>query len=213
MLLGNVLALWQQNVKRLLAYSSIAHLGYLLVAFVAAGTRGAEAVTVYLVAYVVTTLVAFGCVTVCSGQATDTDALDAYRGLIWRRPGVAVMLTAALLSLAGMPLTAGFIGKFYVLTAAVESASWWLVMLVVFSSALGLFYYLRVVLALCAPLPERPRTPFATPSTAARSQAWVGGVTLALTTLVLIGLGIYPVPLIAMIRTAVARLSTPLFGL
>jgi NADH-quinone oxidoreductase subunit N len=203
MVLGNLLALWQQNVKRLLAYSSIAHLGYLLVAFVAGGSRAAEAVTMYIVAYVVTSLAAFGCVTVLSEKTGDADTLDAYRGLFWRRPGLTVVLAAALFSLAGMPLTAGFIGKFYVVAAAVESASWWLVMLVVLSSALGLFYYLRIVVALYAPLPGGQLRPM---STAATVWSYMGAVTLGIVTLFLIGLGIYPVPLIAMIRTTVASL-------
>jgi NADH-quinone oxidoreductase subunit N len=203
MVLGNLMALWQQNVKRLLAYSSIAHLGYLLVAFVAGGSRAAEAVTMYIVAYVVTSLAAFGCVTVLSEKTGDADTLDAYRGLFWRRPGLTVVLAAALFSLAGMPLTAGFMGKFYVVAAAVESASWWLVMLVVLSSALGLFYYLRVVVALYAPLPGGQVTPI---STAATAWSYMGAVTLGMVTLFLIGLGIYPVPLIALIRTTVASL-------
>jgi NADH-quinone oxidoreductase subunit N len=114
-----------------------------------------------------------------------------------------VVLAAALFSLAGMPLTAGFIGKFYVVAAAVESASWWLVMLVVLSSALGLFYYLRIVVALYAPLPGGQLRPM---STAATVWSYMGAVTLGIVTLFLIGLGIYPVPLIAMIRTTVASL-------
>src|SRR5205823_6514881 len=159
MLVGNVLALLQHNVKRLLAYSSIAQLGYLLVALVAGGPRAAEAVTYYMVAYMVTTLCAFGSVTVLSGTTADADTLEVYRGLFWRRPGVAVVLAAALLSLAGMPLTAGFVGKFYVLAAGVESALWLLVVLVVCNSALGLFYYLRLVVTMCAPLPREAMVP------------------------------------------------------
>ena len=96
MVVGNLLALLQQNVKRLLAYSSIAHLGYLLVAFIAGGTRAAETVTFYLVAYSVTTLCAFGVVTVLSDKDADADTLAAYRGLFWRHPGLATVLTAAL---------------------------------------------------------------------------------------------------------------------
>jgi NADH-quinone oxidoreductase subunit N len=203
MVLGNLLALWQQNVKRLLAYSSIAHLGYLLVAFVASGSRAAEAVTVYIVAYVMTTLAAFGCVTILSEKTRDADTLDAYRGLFWRRPWLAVVLAIAVFSLAGMPLTAGFLGKFYVVTAGVEAAAWWLVMLVVLSSAVGLYYYLRVVVVLYAPLPDSQLTPSAT---AMSAWSWASGMTLGIVTLFLIGFGIYPAPLIAMIRTTVASL-------
>jgi proton-translocating NADH-quinone oxidoreductase chain N len=136
---GNLLALLQENVKRVLAYSSIAHLGYLLVALVAGGPRGVEAATYYLVAYMLTTLSAFGSVIVLSEKEQDAENMAAYRGLFWRRPWLAMVFTAALLSLAGIPLTAGFVGKFYVLLVGVESALWPLIFLLVFGSAVGLF--------------------------------------------------------------------------
>ena len=105
MIAGNFLALLQNNVKRLLAYSSIAHMGYLMVAFLAAGSRGAEAAAFYLVAYFITTLGAFGVVTVISGSDREADTMDDYRGLFWRQPGLAVIFTLMLLSLASIPLT------------------------------------------------------------------------------------------------------------
>jgi NADH-quinone oxidoreductase subunit N len=203
MVLGNVLALLQDNVKRLLAYSSIAQLGYLLVAFVAGGPRQAEAVTYYVVAYVVTTLGAFGCVTVLSGKTADADTFDAYRGLFWRRPGVAVVFAAALFSLAGIPLTAGFIGKLYVLAVSVASARWLLAVLVVLNSAMGLFYYLRLVILMYAPLPQEAAVSIP-PS--APSWSWAGGVVLTVLTALLVGLGVYPAPFLDMIRTTVASL-------
>ena len=113
MVAGNLLALRQNNVKRILAYSSIAHLGYLLVAFLAGGENGGTAATFYLVAYSATTLAAFGVVTVLSGGDRDAELLDDYRGLGWRRPWLAAVFAVALFSLAGIPLTAGFVGKFY----------------------------------------------------------------------------------------------------
>jgi NADH-quinone oxidoreductase subunit N len=198
MCVGNVLALLQHNVKRLLAYSSMAQLGYLLVAFVAGGPRAAEAVTYYVVAYVVTALCAFGSVTVLSGKAADTDTIEAYRGLLWYRPGVAVVFAVALFSLAGIPLTAGFVGKLYILAAGVESARWLLVVLVVLNSALGLFYYLRLVVTMSAPLPWG--------TTRALSWSWAGGLTLMALTGVLLWLGIYPAPLVTLIRMTVANL-------
>jgi NADH-quinone oxidoreductase subunit N len=200
---GNVLALLQQNVKRLLAYSSMAQFGYLLVASVAGGPRAAEAVTYYTVAHIVTTLCAFGCVTVLSGKAADADTLEAYRGLFWRRPGVAVILAAALLSLAGIPLTAGFVGKFYVLAAGIEAALWLLAVLVLLNSALGLFYYLRLVVIMYAPM---PREAILSPSASAPSWSWAGGVALAVLTGVLVWLGVYPAPFLTLIRTMVASL-------
>jgi NADH-quinone oxidoreductase subunit N len=203
MVLGNVLALLQDNVKRLLAYSSIAQLGYLLVVLVAGGPRVAEAVTYYIVAYVVTTLCAFGCVTVLSGKTADADTFAAYRGLFWRRPGVALVFAVALLSLAGIPLTAGFVGKLYVLAASVASALWLLAVLVVLNSAMGLFYYLRLVVTMYAPLPQEAAVSIPHP---APSWSWAGGAVLAILTTLLIWLGVYPAPFLGMIRMTVASL-------
>ena len=109
---GNLLALLQNNVKRILAYSSIAHMSYLLVAFPIGGSLGGGAAAFYLVAYFVMTLGAFGVVTLLSERRRDADLLDDYRGLFWRRPALALVFPVMLLSLAGIPLTAGFLGKF-----------------------------------------------------------------------------------------------------
>lgn len=110
---GNFLALQQNNVKRIQAYSSIAHFGYILVAFLAAGTMAIAAVSFDLVAYTVITLVAFGVVTVLSGPGHDAGDLEDYRSLFWSQPMLAGAFTVALLSLAGIPATMGFLGKFY----------------------------------------------------------------------------------------------------
>jgi NADH-quinone oxidoreductase subunit N len=204
MLAGNLLALLQTNVKRILAYSSIAHLGYLLVAFVASGGNAAPAVMFYLVAYFVTILTAFGVVTVLSGPDREADALDDYRGLYWRRPWEAAVMTGALLSLAGIPLTAGFVGKFYILAAGVGSALWVLVITLVVGSAISLYYYLRIVVAmylqpLVGPEPLRPMPAPAVPA--------AGGAVLAILTLLLVWLGVYPAPLLSVIQAAVAGLG------
>ena len=148
MFAGNLLALLQSNVKRLLAYSSIAHLGYLLVAFLASGSLAVTAVTFYLVAYFVTTLGAFGVVTVLSTGEREAESLDDYRGLVVRRPWLAVLFTAMLLSLAGIPLTAGFVGKFYLTVAAGGAGLWPLLVVMMVTSGIGLFYYLRVIVAM-----------------------------------------------------------------
>jgi NADH-quinone oxidoreductase subunit N len=125
-LAGNLLALLQDNLKRLLAYSSIAHLGYLLIAFLAAGEFGAEALGYYLVAYFVMTLGAFGVVSRLSSSESEAEVVElaAYRGLAWRRPWLAAGLCGMLLALAGMPLTVGFVAKFYVFAAGVSAALW-----------------------------------------------------------------------------------------
>ena len=122
MFIGNFLALRQTNVKRILAYSSIAHIGYLLVAFLAGGKLGAEAVSFYLVAYFITTTGAFGVLATLSDKDRDAEQMDDYRGLFWTRPWTAAIFTAMLLSLAGIPLTAGFIGKFYIVAAGVNGS-------------------------------------------------------------------------------------------
>ncbi len=203
MFAGNVLALLQDNVKRILAYSSIAHMGYVLVALLAGAALAAEAVTFYLVAYFVTTLAAFGVVSVLSGPDRDADRIADYRGLFWRRPWVGGLLSAALLSLAGMPLTAGFLGKFYVLAAGVRARIWLPVVVLVVTSALGLFYYLRVIVAVYARGPADPAVP--PPEAPALPPA--GALALAAVAVLLIAIGVYPTPLLQLIRAAVASLT------
>ncbi len=188
MFTGNLLALLQDNVKRILAYSSIAHLGYLLVAFLSSGPMRVTAVTFYLVAYFITTLGAFGVVTVLSGKERDADAMDDYRGLAKHRPWLAGIFSAMLFSLAGIPLTAGFIGKFYIIAAGIGSALWLLVITLVINSAIGLFYYLRIIVAMYSCTAGEAE---ALPSLSLR-----GGLMLAFLTVLLIWLGIYPGPLL-----------------
>lgn len=192
MLAGNLLALLQTNVKRILAYSSIAHFGYMLVAFLAGGTLAVEAVTLYLVAYTVTTLGALGVVTVLSAVNRDADAMDDYRGLFWRRPFMAGIFTVMLLSLAGIPTTMGFLAKFYVLAAGASATQWSLLVILVITSTIGLFYYLRILVTLYSASSERETSvhPAVTPS----------GVVLVVLTGLLLGFGIYPAPLLDMIQ-------------
>lgn len=189
MLTGNLLALLQNNVKRILAYSSIAHLGYVLVAFLAGGERGAEAVTFYLVAYFVTILGAFGVIAVLSPADREWESIDDYRGLFYSRPALAGVFTAMLLSLAGIPLTAGFIGKFYIVAAGASVAQWALIIILVVTSAIGLFYYLRIIVAIysSAAIYSSPGE-----EPAAARLAPMGTATLAALTVLLIWLGVYP---------------------
>jgi NADH-quinone oxidoreductase subunit N len=199
MFVGNLLALLQNNVKRVLAYSSIAHLGYLVVALLASGALAAAAAAFYLTAYFVTTLIAFGIVTVLSPDERDADALIDYQGLFWRRPLLAGIFTATLFSLAGIPLTAGFVGKFYLVAAGVQSALWLLVIILVVSSVIGLFYYVRIIAVMYMPLPEREEV-----SVPASSLSLAGGAALAVLALLLVWLGAYPAPFIDVIRKAIA---------
>ena len=198
-LVGNLLALLQDNVKRMLAYSSIAHFGYLLVALLASGTYGVSAVTFYLVAYFVMALGAFGVMTALSDPERDADGIDDYRGLFQSRPWLTVIMTACLLSLAGIPLTAGFIGKYLVLSAGADSALWGLVLVMVVGSAIGLYYYLRVILAMFS-------QPGRTQSTRAIywNQPLAGSLVLAALLLLLVWLGVYPAPLLDAIQRTVS---------
>jgi NADH-quinone oxidoreductase subunit N len=190
---GNLLALQQRNVKRILAYSSIAHFGYILVAFLAGGAFAIEAVSFYVVAYSATILIAFGIVTVLSSPERDADDIEDYRGLFWRRPVIAAVLTVAILSLAGIPATMGFLSKFYVLAAGADAGAWPLILILVLTSVAGLFYYLRIVVALYSP-PEQ-----ALIQEVSRSGAAVV-VTLSV---LLIWFGVYPAPLFRLVRTIV----------
>ncbi len=203
MIAGNLLALRQTNVKRILAYSSIAHLGYILVAFLASGPRAAEAVTFYLVAYFITTLGAFGVITVLSSESRDADRLEDFRGLFWRRPILAGIMTLMLLSLAGIPLTVGFVGKFFLVTAGVSSSLWNLVFILVLSSVIGLFYYLRVLVALYATSDHgKPVEAAALPAPSA-----LGSFTLGVLSLLLVWLGVYPTYMLDLIQRAVTTLK------
>jgi NADH-quinone oxidoreductase subunit N len=197
MFIGNILALQQKNVKRILAYSSIAHLGYLLVAFLAGGKLGAEAVSFYLVAYFLTTTGAFGILVTLSDKDRDAELIEDYRGLFWRRPLTAAIFTAMLLSLAGIPLTAGFVGKFYIVAAGVNTHHWLLVVMLALNSAIGLYYYIKLVAVMFQKeLEVKARTEVAlTPSVFI-----VSGVTLGGLVSLLLWIGIYPDTLIVIIK-------------
>lgn len=202
MVAGNLLALRQDDVKRILAYSSIAHLGYVLVAFLAGGRDGVSAAVFYLVAYTVTNLAAFGVVGALSGPRGDAGDVAGYAGLGRRRPWLAAVFAVALFSLAGIPLTAGFVGKFYLVTAGAGAALWGLLVVLVLASTVGLYYYTRIIVAMYVRDPEEglaavPRFP--RPAAAAT-------LVLALLAAALLILGVYPGPLVDLIQTAAASL-------
>lgn len=144
MTLGNLLALTQRNIKRLLAYSSIAHAGYALIGVVAISSLGLSSVVFYLIAYLLTNLAAFG-VVAAFGRISGSDEVAAYDGLSRRSPGLALVMLVAFLSLAGMPPLGGFITKFMVFAAAVNSNLIWLAVVGVLNSIVGLYYYLTVL--------------------------------------------------------------------
>ena len=200
MFVGNFLALRQSNVKRMLAYSSIAHLGYLLVAFLAGGQLGMEAISFYLVAYFITTTGAFGILATLSDKDRDAELLEDYKGLFWARPWTATMFTAMLLSLAGIPLTAGFIGKFYLVAAGIGEHLWLLVIMLAVNSAIGLYYYIRII----ATMLERHEGEQASENVLHPSIFIVSGMTMAVLTILLIYIGVHPNGMMVLIQQVIA---------
>jgi NADH-quinone oxidoreductase subunit N len=183
MIAGNLLALLQENLKRLLGYSSIAHVGYALLALLAAGRFGPIALVFYLVMYTLTVIGAFGVIAALSPSsgARDLDQLDEWRGLFWRRPWLASIMTVMLFSLAGIPPAIGFIAKMYAMAAGVQAHLTLLTGTLIVSSVIGLFYYLRVIMVM-AFRPDTQPTPVAAPRSSAIA-ALIGALVLALGTL------------------------------
>ena len=201
MFVGNLLALMQTNLKRLLAYSSIAHIGYLLIPLLSGGPRGASSFAFYLVSYFATTIAAFGVIAALSGsrEMGDVENISEYRGLSYTHPVLAGVMSLALLSLTGIPLTAGFIAKFYIFSAAAQAGLWWLLIVGVVNSGISAFYYLRVLVAMYS-RPEAP--PEALPSPGPASAA-----AIAVASGVIVFFGIYPSPLIRLAEIATRRLG------
>jgi NADH-quinone oxidoreductase subunit N len=164
MTLGNLLALAQTNIKRLLAYSSIAHAGYVMIGLVSLSVFGVTSVVFYLAAYMVSNLAAFAVVILFS-RAAGSEEIKDYAGLSRRSPGLALVLLVALLSLAGMPPLAGFVGKVYVFAAAVESGLIWLAFVGVINAIIGLYYYLTVLKVVYLYRSEHEDKPVAVPRT------------------------------------------------
>ena len=148
MTVGNFAAILQSNIKRLLAYSSIAHAGYVLVAVTANSGDGSAAAMFYLAAYAFTNIGAFAVVSYVSRKGEKFVRLEDFSGLAQRQPGMAAMLTVFMLSLIGVPLTAGFFGKFYIFKAALDSHLVWLTVLGLLNSAVAAYYYLRVLVVM-----------------------------------------------------------------
>jgi NADH-quinone oxidoreductase subunit N len=209
MVVGNLFALPQRNVKRMLAYSSIAHAGYLLVGVIAASTpsaraQGLSAVLVYLAAYAFTVVGAFSVLAVLERREPNPDAdpaaawdVSRFAGLASRRPWLAFAMAIFMLSLAGVPPTAGFVAKLSVFQSAAAAKAWGLAIVGVLTSILGVFYYLRVVVAMYM-RPAEVEEPSAAPATVA--------LAIAVAALVVVVLGFTPEPLTAWARAAVLRM-------
>lgn len=145
--IGNITALYQQSFKRMLAFSSISHAGYLLFAIVALGSGSANSVFIYSTAYSIASIIAFGAL-ILVHQQSGSDNFDAFNGLAKKNPFLAVVLTIAMLSLAGIPLTAGFIGKFFMFSGALAQYHTTMVILAVVNAIISIFYYFRVIIAM-----------------------------------------------------------------
>ena len=205
MTLGNLVALTQDNVKRMLAYSSIAHTGYMLVGFAAFGAGqedGLEGLLFYGAAYTFMNLGAFAVIAAIQRRTGVTTNLSTFAGLIRREPTLAWLMTLFLLSLTGIPPTAGFFGKFYVILAAVEARRTWLNVLAVvavLNAAIAAFYYLRVVVYMFMrdPTTEQPGLQHG-------RLVWTG---LAVATVLTIVLGLFPTTLLEIVGRAAAAVG------
>ena len=151
---GSVIAVVQTDVKRMLAYSSIAHAGYVLIGLEAGTEQGIAGSLFYLLAYTFMILGSFAVVTVVGGRGDDAHGLDAYRGLSRTRPLLALAFTVLLLAQAGVPLTSGFLAKFYVIGAAVEAESYALAVIAMLGAVVSFYFYLRIVVAMYMQAPE-----------------------------------------------------------
>lgn len=153
MLIGNVLALKQQNIKRLIAYSSIAHMGYLLIVILVVSPQSIalawQSALFYLTAYMLATVAIFMTIQLTQYHQNNTELdINDWQGMFWQNRLLALLIIVAILSLAGIPLTMGFIGKFYILNVAVQAEQWGLISTLIIGSGIGLFYYLGVIFVL-----------------------------------------------------------------
>ena len=179
--IGNVTAIVQQSVKRMLAYSSISHAGYMLFGIVAIGSTAADSVLFYAAAYSLSTVIAFGALILVK-RATGSEHFEAFNGLAKKNPYLSLAIVIAMLSLAGIPLTAGFIGKFMMFSGVLADYQVLLVVLAVINAAMGIFYYFRIIVAMYF----RP---------ADRDQIVVSGqyrIVFLLAALITLLLGVYP---------------------
>jgi len=198
MTVGNVVAIAQSNLKRMLAYSSIAHVGYMLVGLAAGGAAGTAAVLFYLLAYTFTTAGTFGVITLCARAGEEAVDVRDYAGLGRRHPVLAFVLALFLLSLVGIPPLAGFVGKFYLFGAAVRAGFVWLAVLGVLNSAVAAYYYLRVIVTMYMQEPDE--------QSASVAPSFAGGLALTIAVIGVVLLGLMPAPFVDLAQVAVAPL-------
>jgi len=182
MFVGNILAIRQTNIKRLLGYSSIANMGYLIIILLTGSNKGIQASVFYLISYFFTTIGAFGVITLLSTSECEAEKIEDFKGLFWKRPWIAIVFTLSLLSLAGIPVTAGFIAKFYVILEGMKAGLMVLVISMIINSVIGLYYYLRIITMLFSTSTENKLPEL----------SFIGNFTLAMTGVSILILGIYP---------------------
>jgi NADH-quinone oxidoreductase subunit N len=182
MFVGNILAIRQKNIKRLLGYSSIANMGYLIIILLTGSNKGVQASIFYLISYFFTTIGAFGVISLLSTNEYEAEKIEDFNGLFWKRPWVAMVFTLSLLSLAGIPLTAGFIAKFYVILEGMKAGLMVLIISMIINSVIGLYYYLRIITTLFSTANE----------TNLPELSFFGNITLAIIAVSILLLGIYP---------------------
>jgi NADH-quinone oxidoreductase subunit N len=195
---GNVIALAQSNLKRMLAYSSIAHVGYMLVGVVAGSAFGSASVLFYLLIYSFTTIGAFGVIALLERGGEEAVALKDYSGLGHRHPVLALSLSLLLISLIGVPPTSGFVGKFYLFGAAVRSGFVWLTIIAVINSALAAYYYLRLIVYMYMREPEGEASHYV--------PSFAGALALGITLWSVFQLGLAPSAIFDLAQAAVAPL-------
>jgi NADH-quinone oxidoreductase subunit N len=199
MIVGNLMALTQQSLKRLLAYSGVAQAGYILIGVIAGGENGLAAVLYYLFVYMFMNFGAFAVITLLSGADGDRDAFADLEGLGRRNPVLAVAMSIFMLSLAGFPPSVGFFGKLFLFTAGVSAGYTWLVVLAVLMSVVSVFYYIRVLVPIWSPSPRVDRVSSSFSSTAA----------IVLSGVASIALGIYPTTLLIVGQLGAGPISSP----
>jgi NADH-quinone oxidoreductase subunit N len=199
MTVGNFAALTQSNLKRMLAYSSIAHAGYLLIGVVAGTSRGVTAMLVYLFVYAFMQLGAFAVLVLMRRQDVVGDELKDLNGLFFRQPFAAVAMLLFMLSLGGIPPTAGFMGKFWLFGAAIESGYVWLAVIGVLNSAVSLYYYIRIVVYMMLKNEPAGSEPRQSPAMA---------VAMGVAVVATLVLGVYPQPLFEFAQASAATLGT-----
>ena len=198
MVVGTVVGVSQTNLKRMLAYSSIAHGGYLLVAIIAANDVGKASLLFYLAAYAVTNVGAFGIIALLGSRQHGNDELRDYAGLAHSHPALAALMTIFLLSLGGFPPTAGFIAKWYTFTAAVSAGYYGLAIIGVLSSVVSVYFYLRIVVMMY--MSERDARPVPPPI----SRVAMAGLVVSVAAV--LWLGVLPAPLIAWAEASIATI-------